>query len=162
MTNRIALFGLLAVSLTLSAPLSAQRGASRGGGSHMAGGGSHMAPPHMGPPMGMSGGNRGVAARSSASASSFAPIYSGYYPSAYGFGMPFAYTSNPYPQDANGGPMVIVSSPPGQPELNVVYIPSYLRPDNGPSLGELAAQLKTRHQPSKYIWRNVEPLLQPK
>jgi hypothetical protein len=148
MTNRIkrlALFGLL---LTVSLTLSAQRGGSRGATHRAAGGGSHGFAPRV------------------ASRASFAPVYSSYYPSygyGYGFGAPFAYETNPYPDNPNGGPMVIVSSPPGQSEPDVVYIPSYMRENNGPSLGEIAAQLKTEHQSSKYIWRNVEPpLLQPK
>jgi hypothetical protein len=148
MENRMKIGLLLALSLVapLSAPLSAQRGSSHGGSRMHAGGG-------------YSGGTAGPVMRASA----FTPAYSSYYPRTYGFGMPFAYMTNPYPEDPNGGPAVIVSSPPvPNAELNVVYIPSYMRPSNGPSLGEIAAQLKTEHQPAKYIWRNVEPQLQPK
>jgi hypothetical protein len=142
--KRFALFGLL---LAFSLALSAQRAGPRGGGRLAVGSGSH-----------------GFAPRVAARASAFAPVYAGYAPSyGYGFGMPYAYETNPYPENPNGGPQVIVSAPPGQPEPTVVYIPSYMRENNGPSLGEIAAQLKTEHQSSKYIWRNVEPpLLQPK
>jgi hypothetical protein len=148
MTNHIkslALFGLLlALSLTLSAPLFGQRSGSHGG-THMAAG----------------GGSRAFAPRTGSRTSAYTPVYSSYYP-GYGFGAPFAYASNPYPDNPNGGPMMIVSSPPGQTETNVVYIPSYMRENNGPSLAEIASQLKTEHQPSKYIWKNVEPQLQAK
>jgi len=148
MTNRLTKlvpFGLLlALSLTLSFPLFGQRSGARGGTHMSTGGGSRLSAPR-------------VASRTSA----YTPLYSSYYP-GYGFGLPFAYASNPYPENPNGGPMVIVSSPPGQMETNIVYIPSYMRENNGPSLAEVAAQLKTEHQPAKYIWRNVEPLLQQK
>jgi hypothetical protein len=149
--KKLALFGLLlALSLILSAPLFAQRSAPHGGGSRMhAGGGGHSG---------------GAATRSVLRSPGFAPGYSNYYsPASYGFGMPLGYTANPFPEGGNGGPMVIVS-PPLVPDagVNVVYVPSYMRESNGPSLAEIAAQLKTDRQPAKYIWRNVEPLLQPK
>jgi hypothetical protein len=148
--KKLAMFGLLlALSLTLSLPLSAQRGGSRGGGSH--GGGSRM---HAG------GGYSGAASRSTASF--FLPRYSSYYLPNYGFVMPLGYT-NPYLDSENVGPAVIMS-PPLVPDAgpSVVYVPYYLRPNTGPSLAEIAAQLKAERQPAKYIWRNVEPLLQPK
>jgi hypothetical protein len=147
--KKLAWFGLvLALSLALSAPLSAQRGGTRGGGARTRVGGTGIHP---------------VGVRSTASY--FPAVYSGanYYAPVYGYGIPQAYTTNPYPDSQNGGPMVIVS-PPIAPDAgtNIVYIPSYARPSNGPSLGEIAAQLKAEKQTSKYIWRNVEPLLQPK
>jgi hypothetical protein len=147
--KKLALFGLLlTLSLALSAPLSAQRGAARGGSvrTRVGGGGFH-----------------GVPVRSTASY--FPAVYSGanYYAPVYGYGIPQAYETNPYPDSQNGGPMVIVSPPVAQDAgTNIVYIPSYMRPSNGPSLAEIAAQLKAEKQSSKYIWKNVEPLLQPK
>ncbi len=50
----------------------------------------------------------------------------------------------PQPQSANGGPMVIIVQAPPQQEDRVVYVPSWLRPNPGPSLGELARQLGAR------------------
>ena len=140
--KRLAFFGLLALSVTLSA----QRSAPHGSGSHT----------------GVGGGHHSTAPRPAMRGSTFAPANSRYYSAPYGFGMPFAYATTPFPENPNGGPMVIVSSPAGQEEPNIVYIPSYMRPNDGPSLAEIAAQLKTEHPPAKYIWRNVEPLLQPK
>ena len=154
MENRMKKFALFALLLALSVTLSAQRSAPHGSGPRMGvGGGSHT---------GMGGGSRGSAPRPAMRGANFAAAYSNYSPIPYGFGMPFAYATNPFPENPNGGPMVIVSSPAGQEEPNIVYIPSYMRPNDGPSLAEIAAQLKTEHPPAKYIWRNVEPLLQPK
>jgi hypothetical protein len=147
--KKLAFFGLLLVlSLTLSAQRSGHGGGSHSGGSQMHSGG---------------GGHSAGTARFVSGSPGYTPGYSSYGPATYGFGLPSTYTTNPYPDSGNGGPMVIVS-PALVPDAGptVVYIPSYMRPDNGPSLGEIAAQRKTEKQSAKYIWSNVEPLLQPK
>ncbi len=51
--------------------------------------------------------------------------------------------TDPYPQSSNGGPRVIILAAPPQ-ETRVVYVPSYFRPSNGPSLAELAAEVRAR------------------
>ena len=147
--KKLAWFGLvLALSLALSAPLAAQRGGARGGGVRTRVGGT---------------GFHAVPVRSTASYYPAVNTGVNYYAPVYGYGIPQAYTTNPYPDSQNGGPMVIVSPPVAQDAgTNIVYIPSYMRPSNGPSLGEIAAQLKAEKQSSKYIWKNVEPLLQTK
>ena len=88
------------------------------------------------------------------------PYYSSPYygVTSYGFGQPIAYSSNPYPESANGGGTVIVMMG-ERPEPKVVYIPSYMRPSNGPSLAELAAQLKANRKPATINWSNVEKIL---
>jgi len=69
----------------------------------------------------------------------------GYYnhgPQIYGsYFQPVTQVFAPRPQSANGGPMVVIVQAPPQQEDRVMYVPSWLRPNPGPSLGEIARQL---------------------
>lgn len=66
----------------------------------------------------------------------------GYGPQIYGaYFQPFTQVFAPQPQSANGGPIVIVVQAPPQQADRIVYVPSWLRPNPGPSLGEIARQL---------------------
>ena len=42
------------------------------------------------------------------------------------------------------------------PPVQAEYIPTYMRPDNGPSLAEIAKSLKTERKPAVLIWSNWE------
>jgi hypothetical protein len=66
---------------------------------------------------------------------------------------PFTQVLTPAPRSANGGPVVIVMQAPPQ-EDRVVYVPSWLRPNPGPSLGEIARQLGAR--PHKHPVDKIE------
>ena len=152
--------------LVLALPACAQRvGFGGGGGGPRGGGGA----PHVG----FGGPARGSVVTSVAHRgygySGYAPThyptsapYYGGGVSSYGFGWyPTAYTSNPYPESSNGGPTIIILMG-ERTEQKVIYIPSYQRPSNGPSLAELAAQLKAERKPSTVNWTNVEKILPPK
>ncbi|GEM_PF-5053128 len=143
-TNALGITLLLALA---AVPLSAQRAIHAGTAPRFSPGGFHG-----------SASSRFVP--HAAARSYFAPVVGAFYPS--NFVVPAAYSTTPYPESANGGPMVIVA-PSSNEGSSVVYIPSYMRPQNGPSLGEIAAQLKAQHTESaKYVWKNVEPVLPPK
>lgn len=66
----------------------------------------------------------------------------GYGPQLFGaYFQPFTQVFAPQPQSANGGPMVVIVQAPPQQEDRVVYVPSWMRPNPGPSLGEIARQI---------------------
>ncbi len=67
----------------------------------------------------------------------------------YGFSFAPVYTQilQPYPYSGHGGPVVIISSPPApQVEPTVIYVPSYMRSDPGPSLGEIARAVRAQKE----------------
>ena len=81
------------------------------------------------------------------------PLYS-HYPYNYGFGMPWyggysypGYGYFPDPPRGSDGPAYVIAAAPEIPlEKRVVYIPTYLRPDPGPSLGEIARALRAKRK----------------
>ena len=69
------------------------------------------------------------------------------FPSSYGYSYPsFGYFQGP-PGDY--GTYVIAAAPDIPIEKRVVYVPTYLRADPGPSLGEIARALRAQRQARK-------------
>ncbi len=136
----------LAVSMLLPATLPAQRGGHHGGGSQ--GGGFAAAGTHW-----------GASAPQRAVFQSFPilPLYynqlyygsPGGYDGGFSYSLPYGsygYAPADYSSSVYSRPVVVVQAPAsGEPlENRIVYVPSYLRPDPGPSLGEIARALRAQ------------------
>ncbi len=72
------------------------------------------------------------------------PYYGGY--GGFSYSLPYGsygYAPADYGSDSRA-PVVMINerAPGGSLEQQIVYVPSYLRPDSGPSLGEIARALR--------------------
>ncbi len=82
------------------------------------------------------------------------PLYSNYYGNPFyggsyfpSFGMPYSFYSDPpAPQGGNRPRFVIAEAPVIPLEKQIVYIPTYMRSDPGPPLGDVARALRAKKQ----------------
>ena len=142
----------LAITLAMAAATATAQGRHHaGGGSARISMGGSSGRVHIGTnqPSGFSGYGYGYG--SAITPAYYSPLYYGGY--SYGGFAPTYFTQvlQPYPVSSSGGPVVIVMSAPAPPQIEtiVIYVPSYMRPNPGVSLGEIARELRAQKERSR-------------
>ena len=141
----------LACSLVMVAATATAQGRHHGGGgsARISMGGS-SGRVHIGTnqPSGFSGFGYGYGG-SAIGPAYYNPLYYGGY--SYGGFAPTYFTQvlQPYSVSSYSGPVVIFTSAPQQVETTVIYVPSYMNPNPGVSLGEIARALRAQKERSR-------------